>query len=153
MSIGHTPWPCLEVNFQIEGTFPASQSRHVTRLSGEFLNREGATCCQGVFEVKDFIIRCSSRSWLSFTIRAPRYSHSEKGQIRIRGTVKHDATLRTYGCDGLMGGELEQNKRQRIVPAMAAPAPISSHFPLSAGPDPPGGRAAPQAADSSRAAC
>jgi len=24
----------------------------------EFLNREGSTCCQGVFEVKDLSIRC-----------------------------------------------------------------------------------------------
>jgi hypothetical protein len=31
--------------------------QHVTRLSGNLLNREGATCCEGVFEVKILIIR------------------------------------------------------------------------------------------------
>jgi hypothetical protein len=31
---------------------------HAARLSGHHLNREGATCCQGVFEVKNLIIRC-----------------------------------------------------------------------------------------------
>jgi len=33
----------------------------------EFLNREGATCCQGVFEVKDFSIPRIREFCLGFT--------------------------------------------------------------------------------------
>jgi hypothetical protein len=44
-----------------ELTVRDSQLRHVIRLSRGFLNREGATCCQGVFEVKVFSIRCIPR--------------------------------------------------------------------------------------------